>query len=329
MRTETIIVDRADSIYSALLEAASEGIVVVDGQGQIVMANTRVLELFGYSGEELLGQDVEILVPDRLRHDHYGYRQGYMQDPHNRFMGGGVELFARKKDGNEFLVEISLSYTETNNGPVVMALISDIRERKQLEEARAHLLEERIVELETTLHALAATARSLQSEVTARMMGELPLEESVPTIFNELIEEYEALLAEALERRVLKMEGNFQGAVDDLGDRLGFLDATPRDVVNLHRAVLQRQGKKMSPARLHGYIEEGHFLLLQLLGRVTSYYRNRAFGHGYNGWQTKPTFEDNVKVGGSVQEDQGNPGDNRNNDDSDKQGDKRGDDSGQ
>jgi PAS domain S-box-containing protein len=294
------------------------------------MANTRVLELFGYSGEELLGQDVEILVPDRLRHAHYGYRQGYMQDPHNRFMGGGVELFARKKDGNEFLVEISLSYTrDHNNGPVVMALISDIRERKQLEADRAQLLEERIVELETALHALAETAKSLQSEVTASMVGESPLKESVPTIFTELIEEYEALLAEALERRVLKMEGDFQGAVDDLGDRLGFLDATPRDVVNLHRAVLQRQGKNMSSARLQGYIEEGHFLLLELLGRVASYYRDRALDHGYNGWQTKPTFKNNVEVGGSVQDDQGNHGDNRNNDDSDKQGGKRGDDNGQ
>jgi len=269
--------DKADSVFRTLLETAAEGIILVDKEGRVAMANAKALELFGYTPGEVLGHAVEILIPERLREVHVSHRKDYMANPRNRPMGVGLDQTARRKDGSEFPVEISLSYAGTPDGLMIMAFISDITKRRQLEEARTELMEQRIAELETTLHAFDEIVRS-PVEVSARMMGTLPLRESTPTMFQDLVKDYARIMEEYLERRIFKIEGDLSDAIDDLGTRLGFLKATPRDVVDLHSAVLRDKGRGVSPARMRGYIEEGHFLLVELLGRVTAYYRNRAFG---------------------------------------------------
>jgi PAS domain S-box-containing protein len=274
-RTEARTLDKADSVFRTLLEAAAEGIILVGEEGRIVMANRKALDLLGYESGELLGQAVEILVPERLREVHASHRKEYMASPHNRPMGVGLDLSARKKDGSEFPVEISLSHAGTGEGLTIMAFISDITKRRQLEEARTQLMEQRIAELETTLHTLDEIARPAV-EVSARMMGAVPLRESTPTMFQDLLKDYARIMGEALERRTFKTEGNLSDAIDGLGSRLGFLKATPRDVIDLHSAALRDKSREASPARMRGYIEEGHFLLVELLGRLTTYYRNRA-----------------------------------------------------
>ncbi len=275
-RTEARTLDKADSVFRTLLEAAAEGIILVDEEGRIVMANRKALELLGYEAGELLGQAVEILVPERLREVHASHRKEYMANPRNRPMGVGLDLSARKKDGSEFPVEISLSHAGTGEGLTIMAFISDNTKRRQLEEARTQLMEQRIAELETTCRIFDEIARPAV-EVNARMMGTKPLRESTPTMFQDLLADYARIMEEALERRTFKIEGNLSDAVDDLGNRLGVLKATPRDVVDLHSAALRDKGRKASPARMRGYIEEGHFLLVELLGRVITYYRDRAY----------------------------------------------------
>jgi PAS domain S-box-containing protein len=244
-----------------------------------MMANRKALDLLGYESGELLGQAVEILVPERLRGTHASHRKEYMANPRNRPMGVGLDLLARKKDGSEFPVEISLSYASTPDGLMIMAFISDITKRRQLEEARTQLMEQRIAELETTCRTFDEIARPAV-EVSARMMGTVPLRESMPTMFQDLVRDYARIMEEALERRTFKIEGNLSDGLDDLGTRLGSLKATPRDVVDLHTAALRDKGRDVSPARMRGYIEEGHFLLVELLGRVTTYYRNRAYDVG-------------------------------------------------
>jgi protein-histidine pros-kinase len=114
--------------------------VLVDGEGRIVAINAQAEQLFGYRREELLGQPVERLMPERFRGGHRGHRADYAAHPRTRPMGMGFELYAQRKDGTELPVEISLSPLETENGPLMISAIRDISERKRAETERAHLL---------------------------------------------------------------------------------------------------------------------------------------------------------------------------------------------
>ncbi len=118
----------------ALLEAASEGVVATDGEGKILLVNGTGLKLFGYNREELLGQPVETLLPEALRAIHFHHREKYLADPHARPMGVGLSLSARRKDGTIFPVEISLSFSQEGGSLMVLALITDITERRRVEE---------------------------------------------------------------------------------------------------------------------------------------------------------------------------------------------------
>jgi PAS domain S-box-containing protein len=132
------IVDKAGHLVVALLESASQAIVAVDRAGQIVLANHRADEIFGYSREELLGQRIEMLLPESRRGHHVHERDEYFSRPRIRPMGTGVDLAARRKDGTEFPVEVSLSYVETDGGMFAIAFVSDISQRKHLEEQLLH-----------------------------------------------------------------------------------------------------------------------------------------------------------------------------------------------
>jgi len=123
----------AAATAQALLEAASEGIVIVNPAGRILGVNRKTEEMFGYRREELIGQPVETLLPERFRGGHVAHRLSYFSEPRVRPMGRGLDLAALRKEGNEFPVEISLSYTRSGDGLVAMAFITDITHRKRAE----------------------------------------------------------------------------------------------------------------------------------------------------------------------------------------------------
>ena len=126
---------RIEERLRRLLDSAPDAMVIAGNDGRIVLVNTQTEKLFGYKREELLGQPVEVLVPERFWNHHRTHRSNYMVNPQSRAMGAGSELYGLKKDGTEFPVEISLSPQQTDEGVLVSSTIRDITERKRVDDA--------------------------------------------------------------------------------------------------------------------------------------------------------------------------------------------------
>ncbi len=124
---------KEETKFRGLLESAPDPMVIVDGRGKITLVNARTEKVFGYTREELIGQRVEIIVPEKFRERHVGHRQRYSNCPAPRAMGENLELHGRRKDGTEFPVEISLSPLETSEGVLISSAIRDVSERLRIQ----------------------------------------------------------------------------------------------------------------------------------------------------------------------------------------------------
>jgi PAS domain S-box-containing protein len=135
-RQSELAVRASESLFRGLLDAAPDAFVIVDASGCITVVNEQTERWFGYDRDELIGLPVEMLVPERYRERHVGYRDGYLTEPKLRSMGAGLDLYAVRKDASEFPVEISLSPLHTGKESLVIGIVRDIAARKRIEEMR-------------------------------------------------------------------------------------------------------------------------------------------------------------------------------------------------
>lgn len=202
-----------------IMEVTPEAIVISDSGGKIVMVNAQTEKLFGYSREELIGQSVEILIPERVRAGHGAHRAAYMAQNTTGQMGKGRELFARKKEGTEFSAEISLGPLKTESGLFVISAVRDVTERKHFETQILHQathdpltgLPNRALFHDILAHAMAHTLRT--EKLLVVMFLDL---DGFKNINDTLGHDYGDILLKEIARRL-----NVQLRKDDLVARQG------------------------------------------------------------------------------------------------------------
>ena len=157
----------SDSLFRSLLESAPDAMIIVNARGEMLLVNTQTERLFGYTRLELLGQTIEMLVPERFRGSHPAHRGHYAHEPRVREMGSGLDLYGLRKSGEEFPVEISLSPLTTEGEVLVSSSIRDVTDRRRVERA----LHDRNIELERAIRAkdrfLANMSHELRTPLNA------------------------------------------------------------------------------------------------------------------------------------------------------------------
>ena len=159
--------DESEAYFRTMLETAPDAMIIVDERGRIAIVNRQAEDMFGYSRAELLGHEVEMLLPEGVRDHHQGHRSRYGEKPELRPMGPGLDLFGRRKDGSTFPVEISLSPVKTSSGMFVSSVIRDVTQRRRMEQEiiAARQAAERAQKANTAF--LAAASHDLRQPVQA------------------------------------------------------------------------------------------------------------------------------------------------------------------
>jgi PAS domain S-box-containing protein len=220
--------------FRLVVEASPSGIVLVDEQGRMTLVNAQIQKLFGYTREELVGQAVDLLVPDRFRAGHQVHRANFHQAPAARMMGQGRELFGRRKDGTEFPLEIGLSHIQGPEGILVLAAVVDLTARKQSEAEASRQRAE-----------LAHVAR-------VSTMGEL-----AASVAHELNQPLGAILANAEAAELFLQQdppahGELRAILADIRQD----DERAGEVIRRMRALLRKRELDQQPLEINSVVED-------------------------------------------------------------------------
>jgi PAS domain S-box-containing protein len=180
----------AQEASQAFLESAPDAVVVIDSHGRVILVNAQTELMFGYPRDELLGQLVEILLPNRFRGAHVGHRLGYVHEPRTRTMGVGLDLFGLRADRSEFPIDISLSPLKTSGGILFAAAVRDITDRRQAEAKFGSFLESApdavvVIEADGRIALVNAQTELLFGYSRDRLVGQ-PVEMLLPHRFRAL-----------------------------------------------------------------------------------------------------------------------------------------------
>ena len=171
---------------TSLFENATEGIILTNGEGKVVLINPAAQRMFGYDANEVIGQPIEILIPKRFSHHHERLRTEFYEHPQNRVMGHGRELYGKRKDNSDVPVEVSLSFYRRNEQLFVIAFIVDITHRKEIER--------NILSQQKELEKMATDMRKLNAHLEAKVEERtLILKEALQKLEESQIELSEAL----------------------------------------------------------------------------------------------------------------------------------------
>ncbi len=216
--------ERVEEKFRAVVESVANGIVMVGAEGEIVLVNSQAEKYFGYDRQELMGEPVETLIPERFRGLHPGHRRKFFEHPKARAMGAGRDLYGVTKDGREFPVEIGLSPLETDEGLFVIAVIVDITDRKRLEKE--------ILEI---------------SEAEKRRIGE--------DIHDDLCQQLAGIgcLAKVLEKKLRDESPESSKSVAEIGAMISQAQSRAREVARgLVTGVLETEGLQRALIELAG-----------------------------------------------------------------------------
>lgn len=255
--------NKSEMIFKGLLESAPDAMVITNGEGRILMVNAQTEAIFGYNRQEIVGEKVEILIPDRFHSNHVHHRDNYVHSPKVRAMGVGMALFGKRRDGSEFPVEVSLSPMTLDDGELlVMSAIRDITEQKRIEaeikamnENLEGLVQERTQELEDLSRELQEMNANLEQRVTRRTM-ELEA-------INKELEAFSYSVSHDLRAPLRSIDGFSNKILKDYGDKF---DSQAKDYFNrimnasrkmgtliddlLHLARLSRIEMRIEPANM-------------------------------------------------------------------------------
>jgi PAS domain S-box-containing protein len=301
-------------LSSDLLETLPDAIVAVDRDGTIVQVNSQAHELFGYDRDELIGQKVEMLIPESYRRKHHHHRENFAETPKTRRMGADLDLYGRRRNGSEFPVEISLSPVSTENGTFVLSAIRDISDRKRIAEELRRANEElyrrtaeQLGEYRSRLASIidssedAIISKGLDGTITSwnkgaeRIYGYTPEEvigkhislltpsdrpDEIPELLRKIargesVEHHESVRV-TKDGRHLNVSISVSPLRDATGDIVG-ASAIARDITAQKRAEGQlRQSQKMEAiGRLAGGVAHDFNNILGIINACTEFLRDR------------------------------------------------------
>ncbi len=268
---------RERDLLERVMETSPVGITLVNRAGQITFANATAEKILGLTKSEIT--QLTYNDPAWQITDYDGQPMPDEALPFRRVMATGQPIYdvrhaIRWPNGRRKLLSINAAplFNPSCRVDGLVATIEDVTERVEEEEHQRQ-------ELKHKLEALDLLSASPQTTITAQMFGQSPLHITAPEIFAELVEQYDQLIELALEQRVYKVEYPISDTLRAIAQRLGVLQARPRDVVEIHSVALRQKVEGANASKTKAYVEESQLIALELMGYLTAFYRNHALGN--------------------------------------------------